>query len=82
MKSEAVFVTNYAQLEDCESMGIKWNPETDYFPFLFNLTDVKAAYIDAKGDIILYLEVITEETQWRMKYDKELWTKLEAKFND
>ena len=80
MKTEAVFVTNFDQLEKCESMNIPWKAETDYFPFLFDINDAKAAYIDAKGDIIVYLEVITEDTQWRMKFDKELWKQLEEKF--
>ena len=80
MKTEAVFVTNAEDYEKCESMGIKWKPETDYFPFLFDLDDVKASYIDAKGDIIVYLELISEDSQWRFRYNKELWNKLETKF--
>ncbi len=79
MKTEAVFVTNFDEKEKCESMGISWKPETGYFPFLFDMNDVKAAYIDSKGDIIVYLEVIAEETQWRMRYNKELWQELETK---
>jgi len=80
MKSKAAFVTNFDEIEKCDSMGIEWKPETANYPFLFNLEDVKAAYIDIEGDIIVYLEIIQEDSQWRLKYDKELWTKLEQKF--
>ena len=80
MKSQAVFVTNYEELEKSETMNIPWKPETTEYPFLFDIKDVKAAYKDKEGDIIVYLEVVAEETQWRLRYNKELWEKLETKF--
>lgn len=80
MKGNAIFVTNFDQLEKCESMNIPWEPETAAYPFLFKLEDVKASYIDKEGDIIIYLEAIKEDNQWRLKYDEDIWNKLKTKF--
>ena len=80
MKSEAVFITNSEDYDRCKSMNIPWEPETDHFPFLFDINDVKASYVDSKGDIIVYLETISEDTSWRLKYNKELWETLQLKF--
>ena len=80
MKLEGVFVSNVEDIDKCEKLGIDWKPETTNYPMLLNENDVKAAYIDNKGDIIIYLGSYDEDAQWRIKYNKEFWDKLNAKF--
>lgn len=80
MKVNALLVTNLKELDKHEEMGIEWKPNYEPHPFLFNIKDVDCAFIDAEGNINVYLGGFEDEYQIKLEYTKELWNKLEAKF--
>ena len=78
---KALFASNVDELYRADELGIECEEKTYWDDFMFNLNDVRAAWMNRSGWINIYLEGI-EDHEWTIKYDEKIWNKLKERFEE
>ena len=78
MKGKVKLISNNESLDEAERLGISCEEKFTFKDFYFLFEEITMSYLTVKNEIVIFIN----GESFVLKYDEQLWKRIEEKFSD